>query len=199
VRLFEPFEPDIEVSGLAVPSMVDGFSVFKSIPTRIMLDHGLGSLDANGHWVLDRAAWYPQAAWLAALGTLFEKLGEGVLFQIGQKIPANAVFPPWVIDIHSAIRAVNVAYHANHRKRGVMMFNRVTGKMLDGIGHYGYEAVAERNEIVSDCQLPYPSAYAHGVLTTMARKFEPLATVEYDSSHSMASPETGRYIFRIHW
>jgi hypothetical protein len=199
VVLFKPFEPGIEVSGIAVPSIVDGFSVLKSIPTRIMLAHGLGSLNGSGQWVLERGTWYPQAAWLAALEALYADFGEGVLFQIGQKIPANAVFPPWVKDIHSAIRAVNVAYHANHRKRGVLMFDVATGKMLDGIGHYGYEAIPGRNEILSDCRIPYPIAYAHGVLTTMARKFEARATVESVALPSTGSQEPGSCSFRIRW
>lgn len=94
MALFQPFAPGIEVSGFAILSILDGFSVLRSIPTRIMLDQGLGQIDQQGQWVLDRTAWYPQRAWLAALATLFEKFGEGVLFQIGQKIPANAVFSP---------------------------------------------------------------------------------------------------------
>lgn len=197
MALFIPFESEIEVSGNAVPSILDGFSVLKSIPTQIMLDHGLGRLNSSGKWELDKSAWYPQAAWLAALEVLFKKLGEGVLFQIGRQIPKNAVFPPWVKDIHSAIRAVNVAYHVNHRKRGVVMFDASTGKMLDGIGHYGYEAVSGHSEIISDCRLPYPRAYAHGVLTTMAHRFESLATVESQSPPSRDDQATGRCIFRI--
>lgn len=196
--LFRPFEPDIEVSGLALPSIVDGFAVLKSIPTRTMVDQGLGHIDEHGDWVLDRRAWYPQGAWLAALEALYVRVGEGALFQIGQKIPANAAFPPWVKDIHSAIRAVNVAYHANHRKRGIPMFDKVSASFQSGIGSYGYQATPGRNEILVECHLPYPSAYARGVLTTMARKFESLATVELLDPSAEAKQST-HFAFQIRW
>lgn len=199
MALFQPFAPGIEVSGFAILSILDGFSVLRSIPTRIMLDQGLGQIDQQGQWVLDRTAWYPQRAWLAALATLFEKFGEGVLFQIGQKIPANAVFPPAINDIHSSIRAANVAYHKNHRKHGVVMFDAATGQFLDGIGHYGYEPITGRNEILVDCKLPYPTSYAQGVLTTLARKFESRATVELDLTLRPSPQEVGRCAFRIRW
>lgn len=56
MALFQPFVPGIEVSGFAILSILDGFSVLRSIPTRIMLDQGLGQLDQKGEWVLDRTA-----------------------------------------------------------------------------------------------------------------------------------------------
>lgn len=61
------------------------------------------------------------------------------MYNIGLSIPENAVFPPWVVDIDTAVKAIDIAYHLNHRKDGKPLFDMKTGTMSEGIGHYGYE------------------------------------------------------------
>jgi hypothetical protein len=60
------------------------------------------------------------------------------------------------------------------------MFSLETGAMLEGIGHYGY-APGER-EIISVCNTPYPCDLDRGILTAMARAYEPNCRVAHDDS-----------------
>lgn len=114
---FRPFEPGIEVNGQTVNAVIDGLALLRSIPASVLAEHGIGSINHLGQFILDRNTWYSHQAWLRAFETLFSKVGEGALFQIGLHIPNNAQFPPWMDDIHSAIRSIDIAYHLNHRIR----------------------------------------------------------------------------------
>lgn len=194
---FVPFEPGIEVNGRTVWSVVDGFRSFKLLASQYLLSEGIGSLGTDGHLTLDPDGWYQQEQWLRA----FRKaatLGSSLLFDIGLVIPRNAEFPPAVKDIHDAIRSVDVAYHLNHRKQGQVMFDPATGTMLEGIGHYGYEAQGPRR-IVSVCENPYPCAFDRGVLTAMAQRFEPRAVVTHDRAAPCRMREADSCRYEIAW
>lgn len=166
-----------EVSGDALAASIDGFGAFRDIAIRHLAN--LGILKPENP-VIDRLGWYPQEASLAAFARITEEAGPGVLFEIGQRLPDNLQLPPFVVDIHSSIRAVDLAYHINHRKDGVVMFNEVTGKMLEGIGHYGNQAVLGEKKIISVCDTPYPCELDRGALYAMSAKFEPRAQVVHE-------------------
>lgn len=181
---FKSFAPDIEVNGQTVWSIVDGF-ISKRTPSRVLADEGIGTLNAEGLVEIDKSHWYPQDAWLRAFEKISTTLGDHVLFSIGKRVPENATFPPWVVDIVSAIKSVDIAYHLNHRKAGKVMFDTRDGAMIEGIGHYGFQpAAAPARLIVSECHNPYPCDFDLGILTAMARRFQPLATVSHaDAKH----------------
>ncbi|MBC7172965.1 MAG: hypothetical protein H5U40_11075, partial [Polyangiaceae bacterium] len=132
---------------------------------------GVVQIDPNG--------WYSQDAWLRAFERIAEKVGESKLHSIGLRIPMNAKFPPGIDTIHDAVASIDVAYHMNHRKEGRIMSAGPGMKMLEGIGHYGYEKLGPR-EIRSVCDNPYPCAFDRGIITTMARRFERSARIEHD-------------------
>lgn len=176
---YRVLEPGIEVHGQSIDAILQGFSMLHSIAWKILSAHNLGAMRA-GQFVFDREAWYSQASWLAAFEELESKVGDGALFQIGQKIPAAVTFPPGIRDIHAALRSVDMAYHMSHRKQGRPMFDEKTGQMLEGIGHYGYTQGPGEREGVSVCNTPYPSKFDQGILTSIARRFESRATVELD-------------------
>jgi hypothetical protein len=94
---------------------------------------------------------------------------------------------------------VDVAYHINHRKNGVPLFDMNRGTMSEGIGHYGYERIAGKNKIVSLCKNPYPCAFDHGILTAMARKFAPAAKVTHDDSKECRSKGADSCTYVITW
>ncbi len=174
---FKPMEAGIEVNGQTVYAVVDGFAS-KALPSKILVAEGVGTLGRDGVVEIDKDGWYSQEAWLRAFGKISESVGSNVLFNIGLKIPSNAIFPPWVVDVDSAIKSIDVAYHLNHRRQGKVMFDPANGTMLEGIGHYGYERPAPGvNRIVSKCANPYPCDFDRGILTTMAQKFAPRAMV----------------------
>lgn len=178
---FKSFEKDVQVNGQTVFSVIDGLGTFKSLAKKYLLNVGIGkSIDNN--YDLDLQGWYSQDAWLRAFENIAKEVGSQILLKIGLSIPNNAKFPPWVNDIHTAIKSIDIAYHMNHRKDGNVLFDMKANKMSEGIGHYGYEKVDGKNMIISECVNPYPCVFDKGIITAMAQKFELKATVIHDDS-----------------
>ncbi len=176
---FQAFQPGIEVYGVSIHAIVDAFKLFPSIALKRLAAHGIGTVRGRGDVEIDTDAWYPQQAWLDAFRDIATSVGTQALFQIGQHVPKHAVFPPSITDIRSAVASIDIAYHMNHRKRGVPMFDPKTGIKREGIGHYGCDPIAGKNEIHSLCHNPYPCDFDHGILTAMAQRFEKRARVEH--------------------
>jgi hypothetical protein len=195
---FQPFEPDIEVNGQTVYAVVDGFRLFRRLASEILQQEGIGRVKADGDLILDRHGWYPQAAWLRAFSRIADEAGSGALFAIGRQIPENARFPPGVVDILSAIQAIDVGYHLNHRKRGQVMFDPETNTKLAGIGSYGCR-VEQPRRIVSECSNPYPCDFDRGILSSMARTFEPQAQVVHDDAKPCRKRDADSCTYVITW
>lgn len=176
---FVPIEEGIEVNGQTVLSVIEGFAIFKKIPSDILLAVGIGRPGADGVVHIEPDEWFPQAAWLKGFEAIGDAVGTGALYGIGLKIPECAIFPPWVSDVHSAVRAIDIAYHLNHRKNGRVMFDVETGALTEGIGHYGYEALAGEHRILSRCANPYPCDFDKGIVTAIVRRFAPDAWVDH--------------------
>jgi hypothetical protein len=196
---FVPFEEDIEVNGQTVVAVVDGLSTFSALASAYLLDERIGRVNRNGLAEVEPSGWYPQQAWLRSLQRISEQLGSGVLQQIGMTIPRNAVFPPEVRDVHGAIRSIDVAYHMNHRKQGRPMFDPKTGRMEEGIGHYGCESVAGQRRIICVCENPYPCAFDQGILLGMAQRYEPGARVVHDESKPCRQRQGRSCTYFITW
>lgn len=195
---FKPFEPGVEVNGQTVFSVVDGMGNFKSMATKLLLSAGIGKNEGS-EYKIDLGGWYSQEKWLKVFEDISKEIGENTLKSIGVRIPANAQFPPWVKDIDSAIRAIDVAYHMNHRKNGAVLFDPGTGKMTEGIGHYGYERAPGRNTIVSECRNPYPCAFDLGIITAMATRFQGQAIVTHDPSKPCRKTGADSCTYVISW
>lgn len=176
---YKAFESGIEVNGQTVYAIVDGFGSFRRVAEKFLLEEGLGQRDVDGTYRLALDAWHSQDAWLRAFEHVAREVGQAVLYDIGLKIPANAIFPEWVVDVPSAIKSVDFAYHMNHRKGGRVMFDPTTGEMLEGIGHYGFTPDAKSKSITSVCENPYPCSFDEGILTAMARRFDPRSKVTH--------------------
>jgi hypothetical protein len=198
VLQFRIFEPGIEVNGQTVYSIIDGLGYFTNISRRYLSQVGIGTV-VDKKLVMDKYGWYPQEAWLMAFENIARQIGDRVLFNIGRSIPRNAEFPTWTTGIESAIYAVDVAYHLNHRKNGQPLFNMRTGVMTEGIGHYGCAPVWGQNEIISICNNPYPCAFNRGILTEMALRFEPAARVIHDDNAECLKNGADSCTFHILW
>jgi hypothetical protein len=178
---YRAFEPGIEIRGAAIMSFFGGFGPLRAIVHRILCREGLVEPEATGAEVDTDAwidGWYDQQAWLDALREIDLEYGAEVLFNIGAEIPNTALFPASPVDIHTAVASIDVAYHLNHRRGGQIMIDPATGAMVEGIGHYGYERVGER-QILSTCVTPYPCEFDFGIVATMARRFEPRTIAEH--------------------
>jgi len=144
-------------------SVIDGLGVFKSLIDDIFSRAGLPA-----DIIADADQWYSQQSWLDAFRIIAEKIGPRTLFRIGQKIPGNAVFPPQINDVHSALQSIDLAYHANHKNFG-----------SEGIGHYIYQKTGEKEAMIT-CDNPYPCDFDIGIITAMAKKFSHFAKVRHE-------------------
>jgi len=174
-------EPKIEVSGDCIGAILDGFRQYPTVAMKYLARFGLVKAEGMKASDLDRNAWYPLDAWLSAYRGIGEEVGGNSMYSIGRRIPQNAQFPPHVTDVHSAIQSIDVAYHMNHRKSGVVMFNPQSGQMLEGIGHYRYERRGDR-EIACICENPYPCDFDRGLVSAMAQRFEEFSRTVHDDA-----------------
>lgn len=146
---FVPFDSNVEVLGAALSSMTAG-----------MGDAILPVLAAHGVFNLEMDGWYPMEAWLAA----FKEVADGQtnsmfnLVSIGLAIPENAVFPPQIDSLVSALQSIDVAYHLNHRG--------------GEIGNYHAMQVNAR-QVDFVCRNPYPCDFDYGIIYGMTRRFCP--------------------------
>jgi hypothetical protein len=174
---------NIEVSGDCIGAILDGFRQYPVVAMKYLARFGLIRSDTLKPSEIDRAAWYPLDAWLAVYRGIVEEVGVNSMYAIGRRMPENAWFPPRMNDVHEAIRSIDVAYHMNHRKDGVVMFDPKTGAMLEGIGHYIYCRRDEKT-IECVCENPYPCDFDRGLVSAMAARFEEFSR----TSHAAAGP-----------
>jgi hypothetical protein len=147
-----PFDQNVEVNGQTILSFVNAMPTFRTAMLSTLATHGLVAIEPE--------LWYAQKSWLNAFKEIGEKHGANTLFNIGKAIPENAIFPPNISDLHSALSSINVAYHLNHRN--------------GEIGYYQLLSFDEQHKVaVMECKNPYPSHFDRGIITTMAKKFKP--------------------------
>ncbi len=172
---FNPFEPNIEVNGKTVKTIAEGFGLVKHLAEQHFSAGGLPKINE-----IKNDEWYSQEKWLKVFESVARSYEDDGLFKIGMKIPENAVFPPNIKTIEDALQSIDIAYHLNHRKNGFVMFDQLTGKMEEGIGHYGYKKIEGKNMVIMECINPYPCSFDKGIIAYMAKKFMPNAKIIHD-------------------
>lgn len=175
------FDPGIEVSGESLGAIMEGFKKYPSIASKYLAKYGLMSADSPRLLAVDRTKWYPLKDWLSAHEGIAQEIGHNSLYGIGKNVPENAVFPPYINDIYAAVESIDVAFHLNHRKNGVVMFDPQTGMMLEGIGHYRVDRAADEKKLIVVCDNPYPCEFDRGIISAMANRFERQARTVHDS------------------
>lgn len=181
---------NIEVNGQTINSFLDVLTEDQDLVKTY--------LEQNNIKDLKQDSWYLMTDWLQAFEKLAEELGEKTLFMVGKKILENAQFPPNIVEVHSGLALIDVAYHMNHRKAGEVMFDSNTGTMLDGIGNYKYEKLSE-NSGKMFVDNPYPCEFDRGIITSMARKFKPLAVVKLDERVKNKKDANMSSTYLINW
>jgi hypothetical protein len=171
-----------QVLGSNLQIVIDGFGSFTLIANSILVEEGLGAHDGSGTVKFDAARWYPLERWLSVLKRIEKEFGHLLLYQTGMTTPKNAVFPPTVTDIHSALKCMEIAYHMNHAVLGEPMFDPSTGEVREGIGHYGYSHTPGKNLITLESTSPYPCDFDQGIIIAMAQRFQPKAQLTHDAS-----------------
>lgn len=169
----------VQVLGANLQIVIDGFQSFTILANNILLEEGLGTDDGTGTVRFEAGSWYSLPRWLRTLKRIGNEFGHFLLYQSGMTTPKNAVFPPTVTDIHSALQCIDVAYHMNHALHGEAMFSPNTGEMREGIGHYRYTNVPGQKLITIESSTPYPCDFDQGIIIAMAQRFEPSARLTH--------------------
>ncbi|WP_257452958.1 hypothetical protein [Archangium lipolyticum] len=188
-----------QVLGSNLQIVIDGFGSFTLIAKSILVEEGLGTEDGSGAVKFDAGRWYPLERWLNVLTRIEKEYGRFLLYQSGMTTPKNAVFPPTVTDIHSALKCLEVAYHMNHAVQGEPMFNPSTGEILEGIGHYGYAHAPGKNLISVESSTPYPCDFDQGIIFAMAQRFQPSALLTHDASGPCRKNGGERCTYHVTW
>jgi hypothetical protein len=171
--------PSVEVSGMSLATIAEAFRHFPQAGMKHLIRHGLASVDGKGTATIDVDKWYPLDQVLAVFEAVLVAVGPNTMFEIGRSIPRHAQFPPNIDDAFAALASANVAYHMNHRKNGRPMFDPATGEMQSGIGEYRIVSKPRVKPVVVESDNAYPCELRHGLLTALAARFEPRATVDH--------------------
>lgn len=155
---FIAFDPNVEVNGQTILSVVNALPTGQESRLAILKKHGITP---------EEGKWYKQQSWLNAFKALSTEIGDKTIFAIGKTIPEHAVFPPQIDTLQKALSAIDIAYHMNHR-------NGEIGTYM--LTHFD----EKKREAIMVCNNPYPSEFDRGIITTMLRRFKPKDSYKYD-------------------
>lgn len=189
---------DVEVNGQDILSFMSAISSSPTLGSMMLQTLKIGTL-VQGKYQILAEEWYPLTDKITIIQTIRDRIGPMILKKVGREVPENAIFPPNINDIYKAIASVNIAYHMNHRKAGKIMYDEKSEQIIPGIGYYGYEPVPNQRKIISVCENPNLSEYDEGILTAMARRFEPFAEVFLDPDKPTRKNGGNSCTFIITW
>jgi hypothetical protein len=195
---FRIFEPGIQITGQAIAATLDGFRLFPAVAAKYLVKFGIAGRGPDGEPLFDRDGWHSQEKWLATFRAIANEVESGAIYNIGVNVPRYASLPPGIRDIDSALASLDVAYHMNHRKGGVPMFDAASGKMLEGIGHYGYARDGERR-ILCTCETPFSCEFDRGVVMGLASRFAPHCKVAHDDGPCRKRDEDTCCTYVVTW
>lgn len=187
-----------QVLGSSIQGTLGGFGSFTLLASKFLLEEGLGTPDDTMMAQLNPHEWYPLDKWVRLFDRIHAEFGSFTLRQVGMQIPKNAVFPPQIIDISTAIQFLDMGYHLQHGLNGEPMANPQTGEMKDGIGHYAVVGTPGPQKISIQVDSPYPCPFDEGLITTLAQKFKPSATLTHDKG-SCRSRGGSVCVYHVAW
>ncbi|KAB2867233.1 MAG: hypothetical protein F9K46_00750 [Anaerolineae bacterium] len=146
---FIAYDPNVEVSGAVILAAI---AHLKAEIVPLLEKHEIFDVQPD--------KWYPLQSFLNVLKSINDGWSFGSsavdLMSIGMQIPENAMWPPNVDSVGTALGSIDTAYHINHRG--------------GEIGHYHIE-FAEPHHIRMVCENPYPSDFDYGIIYRTVKKF----------------------------
>lgn len=191
--IYVAFEEGIEVNGATIMAIVDGMGVFKSLAKKFFEKAGL----PEKIYAKDDI-WYSQQKWLDAFKLIAQKVGPNTLFQIGTKIPENAIFPNEINNIEQALQSIDIAYHMNHRNSKKEILYDGT-HMKEGIGNYSYKKILNEKKIIMTCRNPYPCDFDIGIISAMAKRFVPTTSIEHNDNKACRKDDSESCTYIVTW
>ena len=190
---------DIEVFGRGFLSLYEALGNLQTFAENIFQENKIGTKNSKGIYEIIPDNWYPMDQSLTFYNAIKEKIGLRTLTNVGKKIIEKAMFPPGMDSIEKGLESLNIAYHMNHRKNGKVMFDPATGIILSGIGSFKLELTPGKKEAILICENPYPSEFDEGIITGMAKKFQPEAVVTLDTTKPTRRKGGDSCTFKIKW
>src|SRR5688572_11187990 len=118
---------DYQILGQNLQVILDGFGSFTLLASKILLECGLGTPDAEGVGmvVLDPKNWYPVPNFIRAFDRIQTEFGEYTVRQAGLYTPKRGAPADntHLANIDNAFTLLDAGYLINHAKNGVPMFN----------------------------------------------------------------------------
>lgn len=187
----------IEVDGRNVQNVIAAFRLVPRIAVDVLTKHGIGKLRPDGAIETEPESWYPLDVWLAAMDDILERVGPAKMMEIGTLVPKFALFPPQITSVLDALQSCDFAYHLNHRKDGTVMFDPSAGTLLDGIGHYRFERVDERNGAMI-CDSPYHCDFDRGIMLGLGTRFGTKTRVSH-ADGGCRKDGASRCTYKVRW
>ena len=175
-RTTSPGSDSLETHGGAIVNIIRSSGAIAEFARARFEAAGLAIAAADGTPIVPD--WFPLDVNLRVLDDIAHAFGEAAVFQIGRSVPDHARFPPDIRDLGGALLMLDVAFHANHRLGGAVMYDPATGNMLDGIGHYRFELSAP-DVLIGDSTSVYPCSFDEGIISGLAGRFDPAASVKH--------------------
>ena len=195
---YRAFQSDIEVNGKTIWAVIDGLDAHKAKGLEYLEKCGIANIYP------DSDDWYAQQAWLDAFKLIDENIGGEALYSIGTKIPNNALLPSGIQNIHQALGAINIAYHKNHRNaEEQVLYQPKLGEencFLEGIGYYKVQQDVDMNQLIMECNNPYPCDFDMGIITAFGRIFSPEVIVEHvKNTPCRKDGKSDACTYRVRW
>lgn len=116
--------------------------------------------------------WYPLKN-LVDFFTYLEDSNNSVILQkIGAEVANKALWPDTVQTIRAALESVNIAYHMNHRRNSLELFDYKKGVVIEGAIGHNILYVDDKRQIVNYiCGSFYPSDFDLGMAKQVVNIF----------------------------
>jgi hypothetical protein len=199
MRMNVPRHSGIEVSGRVIPAALEAFGDFTVLAGQLLMANGVGKPDRSGFIRVDTEGWYPLDGYLKTYQEIVQQFGPKMVRKLGGAQARHALFPPTIVDITTAMQSMDVGFHMNHRQHGRIMFDGITGVILEGIGHYHCVQALGQKRIQMRCDNPYPCAFDQGFLEELARRFIPQARLEHETPSNCRSKGAPCCTYLLTW
>ncbi|WP_070742380.1 hypothetical protein [Hymenobacter coccineus] len=172
------FEASSEVNGATI-QLVLAACLVPHIGTQLLTKHGLPAQP-------QAEEWYPLQAWLDVLADLEQRTWEDTIYAAGLRAIDLCVWPPNLHTLSDALAALEQACRANIRGQN--------------IGYYQVDELGPHEARVR-CLTPTPAEFERGILTGLARRYQPARGLRVRVEPEPTPPNAPRLLkwFRVSW
>ncbi len=163
----------VEVSGETILGFIDAMGAFKPTALNYLKEYSISDPQAE--------EWYPLEPLISLFNKIADEGGRNTVKIIGATIINNRIWPDGIKTLGDALRSIDVAYHMNHRRGGICLFDYKDNKIIEGAIGHTYVIPPKKNETKAlyICSSFYPCDFDFGMASAFARKFKPKGSNRY--------------------